>query len=141
MDRTSGSKTSRPTSLRCCGAFTYIVTWACDAAEFRKKADTIVATLDLYVAGIEGEEPLAQWIEKRSPSDEVEDMIQRAEVNRNAIVWEPSIDIALMKPKLEYRPLPLETASAPHFPPDKRTSIRGLNGRTGDILDSPLHNF
>jgi len=38
------------------GAFTYIVTWACDAAEFRKKADTIVATLDLYVASIEGED-------------------------------------------------------------------------------------
>ena len=69
------------------GAFTHIVTWACDAAEFRKKADTIVATLDLYVASIEGEEPLAQWTEKRSPSEEIADMIQRAEVNPNAIVW------------------------------------------------------
>jgi|tagenome__1003787_1003787.scaffolds.fasta_scaffold19489380_1 hypothetical protein len=31
------------------GAFTYILTWARDANEFRKKADTIVATLELYV--------------------------------------------------------------------------------------------
>ena len=69
------------------GAFTYIVTWACDAAEFRKKADTILATLDLYGFGIEGEEPLAQWTEKRDPSAEIEDMIQRAEFNPNAIVW------------------------------------------------------
>lgn len=69
------------------GAFTYIVTWACNATEFRKKADTIVATLGLYVAGIEGEEPLAQWTKRRTPSEEIEDMIQRAEFNPNAIVW------------------------------------------------------
>jgi hypothetical protein len=69
------------------GAFTYIVTWACNPAEFRMKADTIIATLDLYVAGVEGEEPLAQWTEKRSPSEEIEDMIQRAGFNPNAIVW------------------------------------------------------
>jgi hypothetical protein len=69
------------------GAFTYILTWASDATGFRKKADTILATLNLYVAGIEGEEPLARWLEKRSPSDEIEDMIQRAEFNPNAIVW------------------------------------------------------
>ena|SRR4029077_11008056 len=69
------------------GTFTYIVTWACNAAEFRTKADTIIATLDLYVIGVEAEEPLAQWIEKRTPSEEIEHMIQRAEFNPNAIVW------------------------------------------------------
>jgi hypothetical protein len=69
------------------GAFTYIVTWACNAIEFRKKADTIIATLDLHVTGVEGEEPLVQWTEKQTPSEEVEDMIQRAEFNPNAIVW------------------------------------------------------
>jgi len=69
------------------GAFTHIVTWACDAAEFRTKADKILATLDLYVFEVEGEKPLAQWLEKRDPSDEIEDMIQRAESNPNAIVW------------------------------------------------------
>ena len=69
------------------GAFTHIVTWACNAAEFRKKADTVIATLELYVTGVEEEEPLAQWTEKRTPSEEIEDMIQRAEFNPNAIVW------------------------------------------------------
>ena len=69
------------------GAFTYIITWARNATEFRKKADRIVATLNLYVVGVEGEEQLVRWLEKRSPSGEIEDMIQRAEVNPNAIVW------------------------------------------------------
>jgi hypothetical protein len=69
------------------GAFTYIVTWACDASEFRKKADTIVATLNLYVIGFEGEEPFAQWSEGRTISEEIEDMARRAEFNPNAIVW------------------------------------------------------
>lgn len=69
------------------GAFTYIVSWACDATEFRKKADTIVGTLNLYVIGVEGEEQLARWLEKRDPAEEIEDMIQRAELNPNAIVW------------------------------------------------------
>jgi hypothetical protein len=69
------------------GAFTYIITWACDSTDFRKKADTILATLNLYVADVEGEEQLERWLEKRSPSAEIEDMIQRAEFNPNAIVW------------------------------------------------------
>ena len=63
------------------GAFTHIVTWASDASEFRKKAEEVLATLDLYVFGVECEKPLAQWLEKRDPSDEIEDMIQRAEFN------------------------------------------------------------
>jgi len=61
------------TAYGAAGAFTYIVTWACNATEFRQKVDTIIATLDLYVAGVEGEERLAQWTEKRTPSEEIED--------------------------------------------------------------------
>jgi hypothetical protein len=75
------------TTYGAAGAFTYIVTWACNATEFRKKADTIIATLDLYVTDVEGEEPLAKWTERQTPSEEIEDMIQRAEFNPNAIVW------------------------------------------------------
>lgn len=75
------------TAYGAAGAFTYIVTWACNAAGFRKKADTIIATLNLYVIGVKGEEPLAHWTEKQTPSEEIEDMIQRAEFNPNAIVW------------------------------------------------------
>jgi hypothetical protein len=76
-----------PRAYGAAGAFTHIVTWASSAAEFRKKADTIIATLDLYVTSVEGEKPLEQWIEKRMPPEEIKDMIQRAEFNPNAIVW------------------------------------------------------
>ena len=76
-----------PKVYNAAGAFTHIITWASDASEFRKKAEKILATLDLYVLEVEGEGPLAQWLEKRDPSDEIEDMIQRAEFNPNAIVW------------------------------------------------------
>jgi hypothetical protein len=69
------------------GAFSYIVTWARDAAEFRKKADTIATTMGIYVMGIEREKPLAKWLETQSPLEEIEDMIQRAESNPNAIVY------------------------------------------------------
>jgi hypothetical protein len=69
------------------GTFTHIVTWAEDVAGFREKAETVLSTLNLYVIGIEGALPLAKWLEKRSPSEEIEDMIRRAEFNPNAIVW------------------------------------------------------
>ncbi len=42
------------------GAYTNIITWACDAASFLERAKTIAATMDLYVVETEGEEPLAQ---------------------------------------------------------------------------------
>lgn len=72
---------------RAAGAFTYIVTWAQSAPEFRRKAEYIVATLNLFVVDVEGEGPLAKWTEAHSPSPEIEDMIQRAEFNPKAIVW------------------------------------------------------
>jgi hypothetical protein len=68
------------------GAFTNIVTWARDTTEFRKKAETIAATLNLYVTGVEDEEPLAVRLAKNTVSAEIEDMIERAEPNPNAIV-------------------------------------------------------
>lgn len=60
------------------GAFTNIVTWACDVAGFHLKAQTIAATLDMFVANVEEVEPVA---------DEIEDMVFRAESNPNAIVY------------------------------------------------------
>ena len=69
------------------GAFTNIVTWARDADEFRIKAETIAATLDLYVAEVENPEPFAKRIEKWTVDDEIEDMVQRAEFNAEAIVY------------------------------------------------------
>jgi hypothetical protein len=67
------------------GAFTNLVTWACDSEGFRRKAETIAATLGMYVAGVEKDGPLSP-----SPDDwseELEDMVRRAESNPNAIVY------------------------------------------------------
>jgi len=69
------------------GAFAYILTWASDATEFRKKAEFIVATIDLYVIGVEREQPLSEFRREQIPPEEIEDMIARAESNSDAIVW------------------------------------------------------
>lgn len=64
-----------------------ILTWASDASEYRQKAETIAATLDLFVIGVEKEEPLSLRLANLTPSEELEDMISRAEGNPNAIIW------------------------------------------------------
>src|SRR5579864_1331237 len=69
------------------GGFTNIITWARSANEFRNKAETIAATLNLYVIGIQGEEPLAERTKKCTLSEDIEEMILRAESNPNAIVY------------------------------------------------------
>lgn len=42
-----------PKTYGAAGAFTTIVTWASDEAEFRAKCQTIATTLDMFVADIE----------------------------------------------------------------------------------------
>ena len=69
------------------GAYTNIITWAFDSTSFQTKAETIAATMDLYVVEIEGEEPLAKRMSNSELSDELEDMRCRAEFNRHAIVY------------------------------------------------------
>jgi hypothetical protein len=69
------------------GAFTNIITWARNSMEFRKKAETIAATMNLYVVDIEGEERLAERTSRCVLSEDIEDMIQRAESNPDAIVY------------------------------------------------------
>jgi len=69
------------------GAFTNIVTWACDVEGFRKKCEIIAAKLDMYVADVEGAEPLAERTRTQTLSEEVDDMVLRAESNPNAIVY------------------------------------------------------
>jgi hypothetical protein len=69
------------------GAFTNIVTWASDPQGFRCKAEVIAATLNMFVVDIEGAEPLARRTEKRSMTEEIEDMVSRAEYNPDAIVY------------------------------------------------------
>lgn len=69
------------------GAFVDILTWARNPTEFKSKAETIAATLDLYVVGVGKEQPLAARLANALPSEELEDMISRAEGNPNAIIW------------------------------------------------------
>ena len=69
------------------GAFTNVITWACNSAEFRKKAETIAATMDLYVANINEEEPFGIRIVKWTVSEEIEDLVSQAKLNPNAILY------------------------------------------------------
>jgi hypothetical protein len=69
------------------GAFTNIVTWANDPEGFRRKAEVIAATINMYVADVEGAEPLAQRAETRIMTEEIDDMVLRAESNPDAIVY------------------------------------------------------
>ncbi len=69
------------------GAYTNIITWACDSASFQKKAETIAATMDLYVVEIEDEEPVSQRFTDSILGEELEDMRARAEFNPDAIVY------------------------------------------------------
>jgi hypothetical protein len=69
------------------GAYTNIITWASDSVSFRKKAETIAATMDLYVVDTEVEEPLFKRFGDFIPDEELEDMHSRAEHNPNAIVY------------------------------------------------------
>jgi hypothetical protein len=69
------------------GVYTNIITWAYDSISFLKKAETIAATMDLYVVDTEGEEPLSARFGDFIPNEELEDMRSRAEHNPNAIVY------------------------------------------------------
>jgi hypothetical protein len=69
------------------GAFTNIVTWASDQEGFRRKAEIIAATLDMFVIDVEGAEPVAQRAEKWSMTEEIDDMLSRAQSNPDAIVY------------------------------------------------------
>jgi hypothetical protein len=69
------------------GAYTNILTWACDPTSFRAKAETIAATMELYVAEIEDAEPFSKRFPDSVMSEDVEDMRSRAEHNPDAIVY------------------------------------------------------
>jgi hypothetical protein len=69
------------------GAFTNIVTWASDIGEFRAKSEVIAAILDQYVIDVEQAEPLAERASKSELTEEVADMVLRAESNPEAIVY------------------------------------------------------
>jgi hypothetical protein len=69
------------------GAFTNTVTWASCAPEFCEKAELLARHYNLYVQSIEGEESIASRRSRACISVEVDDLIARAEVDRNAILY------------------------------------------------------
>jgi hypothetical protein len=69
------------------GAFTNIVTWANDETGFRRKAEMIAAALEMFVLEVEGAEPLAERTQKWGMTDEIDEMVLRAECNPDAIVY------------------------------------------------------
>jgi hypothetical protein len=69
------------------GSFTNIVTWASNPAEFRKKAETIASTMDLFVLDIEDAEPYLNRNRPHEVSEEIEEIASRAESNPNAIIY------------------------------------------------------
>jgi hypothetical protein len=69
------------------GAFTNVMTWAASVEDFRKKAETLAESLDLFVACIEGEEPLAIRQARGCLTEELEELVYSAESNANAILY------------------------------------------------------
>jgi hypothetical protein len=69
------------------GAFTNIVTWGQSADGFRTKAELVAQIVNMFVAGVERAEPLAERKEKWTLTEEVEDIIRRAESNPDAIIF------------------------------------------------------
>ena len=67
------------------GAFTNIVTWACDASEFRTKAETI-ATIDMFVVDVEYVEPVRVRAESGVLTEAIEELVGRAKSNPKAIL-------------------------------------------------------
>jgi hypothetical protein len=72
---------------RIVGAWTNIVTWAVNVEGFRQKTEIIAAELKMYVLDIEKAEPLSERRKNWSLTEEIDDMIQRAEFNPDAIVY------------------------------------------------------
>jgi hypothetical protein len=66
------------------GALTNVVTWAQNPNEFRKKAETLAAAMELCVVEIEDERPLH---DEAVHTEAVEDMLLQAESDPNAIIY------------------------------------------------------
>jgi hypothetical protein len=72
----------------------------------RRRSQTLLrgletaATRDMFVADLEGAEPVAERVKRWGITKETDDVIQRAEGNPNAIVYGTSIGIPMTKPDI-----------------------------------------
>lgn len=70
------------------GAFTNLVAWAFDAGEYRRSAELVLKKLGLHVLGVESVEPVSIRKEREGAlKGEIEEMIDRAENNPNAVIY------------------------------------------------------
>ena len=72
------------------GAFVHIVTWAADAQQYREKVELVIKNLGgLFVAEVVEPEPVdARRGKLRGEFEaEIEDVIERAKANPNAIIY------------------------------------------------------
>jgi hypothetical protein len=69
------------------GAFTNVVTWATDDNSFRLKADVLAAEYEVYVVDVEGTEPVSRRLSHSTVGPDVEEIIEQAETNPNAILF------------------------------------------------------
>jgi hypothetical protein len=63
----------------------------------------IADMLDLYVFDVEGAEPVAHRAEHQSMTEEIDEMLSRAQCNRTQIVTAPSTVTASTKPDLKWQ--------------------------------------
>jgi hypothetical protein len=71
------------------GAFVNIVTWAFNAEDYRRNAETVIGNLGgLFVAEVVAPEPVeARRARNVVFDEEIEDIISRAKGNPNAIIY------------------------------------------------------
>ena len=63
-----------------------MVTWAGDPTEFREKAETVAASMGLYVVDIDDAEPFFDRVDKVLVSEELEELALQARSNPDAIL-------------------------------------------------------
>lgn len=69
------------------GAFVNIVTWATDAEEYRRNVDVVLSKLGLFVVEVENPEPISIRRQKAKLDEVIEEMIERAQDNPDAIIY------------------------------------------------------
>ncbi len=76
----------KPKEFGAAGAFTNIVTWACDSDEFRVKAERLAAHLEMFLMRVKTADPLVEGLKKRKPLEEIDEMVRQAEADPKVIV-------------------------------------------------------
>jgi hypothetical protein len=70
------------------GAFVNIITWAADADGYRRNAELVLGELRLFVVDVVHPEPVEARRGREGDFEEaIEDMIDRAQDNANAIIF------------------------------------------------------